>query len=172
MVEKYKIVLCGEGNVGKTSLIHRFVKGTYDTNYKATIGVDIFKKTVELADVTVDLQIWDLGGQSIFSAVRKKFYNHVRGAILVFDLTMPSSFKQLSSWVNELLQSGARIPIILLGNKIDMIALKAVDEMEIKKWMENQPLIDNYYPTSALSGYNVEAAFKKLCEILIEKNEE
>ena len=162
----------GEGNVGKTSLIHRFVKGTYDTNYKATIGVDIFKKTVEHADLTVDLQIWDLGGQSIFLSVRKKFYKHVKGAILVFDLTMPSSFKQLSSWVNELLQSGDRIPIILLGNKVDVIALKAIDETEVKKWMENQPLIDYYFPTSALSGYNVEPAFKKLCEVLIEKNKE
>ena len=83
-----KILLLGDGAVGKTSLVHRFGEGVFEERYKATIGVDIFSKSVTTdSGSAIELQLWDLSGQAHFSAVRSKFYNKADGALLVFDLT-------------------------------------------------------------------------------------
>ncbi|MHA1332213.1 MAG: Rab family GTPase, partial [Candidatus Hodarchaeales archaeon] len=79
ITHKYKIILAGDGSVGKTTLINRFVTGRFTSDYKATIGVDIFSKRFKVNDNAINLQIWDIAGQSLFKNFRRKFYSQARG---------------------------------------------------------------------------------------------
>lgn len=170
MPDQLKILLCGEGNVGKTSLIHRYVKGTFEGTYKATIGVDLFQKLIKIDEEEVSLQIWDLAGQSVFQKIRPRFFAKANGALFAFDLTMPSSFQNLNTWISDLRESEGLVPTILLGNKMDLLDMKAVSDEEITAFVENKSEVKGYFETSAKTGYNVNNAFHKLVEIIYEKS--
>lgn len=161
-----KILLLGDGAVGKTSLVHRFVEGVFEERYKATIGVDIFSKNVTTDGGTqLELQLWDLSGQAHFSAVRSKFYNKADGALLVFDLTNKKTFDNLNSWVNEASSGvGSEIPMFLLGNKVDLTDLIAVSDEEISSYSDTKGW--KWSKSSAKTGENVEEAFKSIASIL------
>lgn len=125
---KKKIVLLGDGGVGKTSLVRRFVEQTFSDDYIATIGVNVKKKRIEDLDLT--MSIWDIFGQRKMSErPREKHYLGADGALVVFDLVRKRTFDDLNDWVSGLLKVTGRIPIIVLGNKYDLIT----DFMEQKK---------------------------------------
>ena len=79
---KYKVVLAGEGAVGKTTLINRFVTGSFSTDYKATIGVQIFSKKLFIKGQEINLQIWDIAGQTLFRKFRSRFFPRLLGCRL------------------------------------------------------------------------------------------
>ena len=116
-----KVVLLGQGGVGKTSLVRRYVKNTFSSDYKQTIGSNFLLKTLQLNKTTrMLIQIWDLSGQDSFRTVRAQYYLYSRGAILVFDLTRPDTLYKLDNWYMDLLQRTGKIPLILVGNKSDL----------------------------------------------------
>ena len=97
-----KIVLLGEANVGKTSIVHRFVENKFRGNYKATLGVNLLKKEVDLCDDgIVSAQIWDLGGQENFKSLRKLYLEGSNGALIIFDLTSKKTFEKLNEWIQD-----------------------------------------------------------------------
>ena len=160
-VTQKKIVLLGDGAVGKTSLVHRYVEGQFNDKYKATIGVDIFSKKVG----NIDLQIWDLSGQEHFAAVRNKFYQKAEGALLVFDLTNKKSFDNLDKWVQESRNGvGSNIPIVLLGNKSDLPELAAIKDPQIADYSKGKNF--KWMKTSAKTGENVEGAFSSIANFM------
>ncbi|MHA2246732.1 MAG: Rab family GTPase [Candidatus Hodarchaeales archaeon] len=162
---KYKIILAGDGDVGKTSLINRFVTGAFTGDYKATIGVAITSKSLVVKDHAgeVNLQIWDIAGQTLFREFRKKFYTKAQGALLVFDLTVPKSLDNLHlSWIKDIHQITGEIPFVLIGNKVDLNELRAISPEEITSFLEAHPNIKAHLDTSALTGENVENAFHEL----------
>lgn len=161
-----KILLLGDGAVGKTSLVHRFVEGVFKDQYKATIGVDIFSKKVETSAGEVELQVWDLSGQSHFAAVRGKFYSKAEGALLVFDLTNADSFSNLEGWIKEVENaSGVIIPMFVLGNKNDLAHLKAVEDDAIASFAGGRNW--KWSTSSAKTGENVEEAFQGIAETVV-----
>ena len=165
---KYKIILAGDGAVGKTSLINRFVTGAFAGDYKATIGVAIASKSLVVKDQEVNLQIWDIAGQTLFREFRKKFYLRAQGALLVFDLTVPKSLDNLHlSWIKDIHQITGEIPSVLIGNKIDLNELRAISPEEIKIFLEEHPNITAHLDTSALTGENVENAFHELVSSML-----
>lgn len=167
MVIQCKIILIGDGAVGKTSLISRFVEGRFESSYQATLGVDLFNKTVNLPNGSVKLNIWDIAGQTAFATVRSSFYASAMGALLVFDLTRPASFENVSSWIDDVNGSGLHsIPIVLLGNKSDLSHLRSISDKSVKKFVTASQRIDTYLETSAKSGANVEKAFQTLVEAI------
>ena len=121
---KFKIILAGAGAVGKTTLMNRFVRGTFAGEYKATIGVDILTKEIiynkENKTHQIKLQIWDIAGQELFRSFRKRFFSNARGCLLIFDLTVPQTLKELHTWVSDIYEIAGSIPIILIGNKVDL----------------------------------------------------
>ena len=119
----YKICIVGDGGVGKTTILHRFVDGIFLENTKLTIGTNFFLKSVELPDenIKVTLQIWDLGGQDRFAVIRPNFYGGAKGIIYVFDLTRRLSLLNLTKWKSEIEHSIGQKPCILLGNKVDLL---------------------------------------------------
>lgn len=165
MVQK-KILLLGDGAVGKTSLVHRFVEGVFNERYKATIGVDIFSKNVATPNGEVELQLWDLSGQAHFSAVRSKFYNKADGALLVFDLTNKQTFENLDSWLAEAKGGvGSDIPMFILGNKMDLSDLLAIQDQEIESYAGQHNW--QWAKSSAKTGENVENAFISIASVVM-----
>jgi len=165
---KYKVVLAGEGAVGKTTLINRFITGSFSTDYKATIGVQIYSKKLFIEEHEVDLQIWDIAGQTLFRRFRTKFFGNAKGALLVFDLTVPSSLYNLTNWINDIKQVTKNIQFILIGNKRDLTNLQSISKEAIDEFlMRTNSDIKAYYDTSALTGENVEQGFNDLVSHMI-----
>merc|ERR1719223_646163 len=97
---QYKIVVLGNGAVGKTSLVMRFCEDYFDRQYKQTVGVDFFVKRVVLpGDVHVSLQIWDIGGQTIGSKMIGNYIYGAQAVLLVYDITNYQSFQDLEDWM-------------------------------------------------------------------------
>lgn len=162
-----KIIIAGEGAVGKTTLINRFVTGSFSDDYKATIGVAIFSKNIFINDTEVNLQIWDIAGQTLFRTFRTKFFTQANGVILVFDITVPNTLDRLNTWIDDIYEVTGEIPLVLLGNKVDILNLKAVNAEEIDEFVEQHSSIGSHYLTSALTGENVEKAFTKLVTLIL-----
>jgi len=163
----YKIVLAGDEGVGKTSLINRFVKGYFTEDYKATIGVNIYTKQLVINNnAEANLQIWDVAGQTSFRKFRQRFFSGARGAFLVFDLTVPKSLDSLhASWIEDIQNNAGEIPLILIGNKVDLRESITVSRQDIMEFLKHHSLVEDHFITSALTGENVENAFHKLTSL-------
>ncbi len=116
----YKVVVVGDGAVGKTSLIRRYCEGKFDASRVATIGVDFYTQQVQLPSETIKLSIWDMAGQERFEVVRTGFYRGSRAAALVYDVTTPASLMNLKRWRDEVLRSAPAQPFLVVGNKVDL----------------------------------------------------
>ncbi|NVM28634.1 MAG: GTP-binding protein [Candidatus Helarchaeota archaeon] len=164
----FKIVVVGDGGVGKTALTVRFAEGVFRDDYKMTIGVDFSIKTIKVPingeTRNVKLQIWDTGGQERFSYVRPLYYKGAVGGLIVFDLTSRKSYENLSRWFTEVSNNCVSIPVILVGNKSDLPD-REVAHSEIEKIAANQKL--PYFESSAKSGLSVNTIFEKLSSTLV-----
>jgi small GTP-binding protein len=155
-----KLILTGDFEVGKTSLIVRFVQNLFKETYHSTVGVEISKKTVDLAENTkINFAIWDIGGQiTQMTPFRKRFYGGANAAFIVIDRTRPESLKSIQKWHNELSKyTGMKMKIIVVANKSDLEDKIIVSEEEIKR-IANQ-LDFHYILTSAKTGENVNELF-------------
>jgi len=170
----WKIVIIGDGAVGKTSIRKRFIGQGFNPIYLSTIGADFSTQTLILGSSTIKFQIWDLAGQPKFKDVRRTFYKGANGAILVYDVTNRQSFKNLENWITELwLHSKLEpIPLILLGNKSDLEkeGIRSIPdqyasyfvEKYTKKTQINHGFEINFLKTSAKTGENINLAFELL----------
>ncbi len=156
-----KVVVAGDGTVGKTSLVRRFCEGKFEQTRVATIGVDFQTKLVELPGRTVKLSIWDMAGQDRFQVIRSGFYRGSRAAALVYDVTVPETFEHLRRWREEVLQAMPEQPFLVVGNKIDLERVQAREQAEGFA-TEIQAA---YLETSALSGEGVPALFETLARL-------
>ncbi len=167
---KLKILLTGAAAVGKTSLVHRFIKQRFQANYKLTVGVDILTKDVEFRQGEIaTLSIWDIGGQQRFEFIRSTFYKGAAGALLVFDLTREQTYTETRKWLTEIRQfSSESIPFVLIGNKADLVqdVGTVIDSNEARAFAENEGSI--YIETSAKSGVNVDDSFTELTRRIID----
>jgi small GTP-binding protein len=165
----FKLILGGDGAVGKTSLVHRFVENTFAKDYKSTIGTSIMKKECNFKELgsTVRFIIWDLAGQSQFKRVRKSYLANAEAGILVYDVTNHQSYENIRNWHDEIINASPNISLILVGNKIDL-----KDEREVKL-QEGSALAEklglSYIETSAKTGENINDAFKMLALLMIKK---
>ncbi|MHA2392061.1 MAG: ADP-ribosylation factor-like protein [Promethearchaeota archaeon] len=155
-----KLILTGDYEVGKTSLILRFVQNLFKNSYHSTVGVEISKKTIDLAENTkINFAIWDIGGQiTQMTPYRKRFYEGANAAFIVIDRTRPESLKSVQKWHNEVSRFiGKNVNIIIVANKSDLEEKISVSEEEIKN-VANQHGF-HYILTSAKTGENVNDLF-------------
>ncbi len=162
----YKMVILGDGGVGKTSLIRRFIEKSFKTDYKSTIGVSHLVKQYTLSEnITVTLNLWDLAGQDMFRSVRKMYFQGAEAAAIVYDVTRPETFEHVEVWMKEIeeLRSRPNFVIILIGNKIDLERKISSEDGDAKAKEFGITFIE----TSAKEGDNVDKAFGALCYLLI-----
>lgn len=160
-----KVIILGDSGVGKTSLMNQFVNKKFSNQYKATIGADFLTKEVMVDNRMVTLQIWDTAGQERFQSLGVAFYRGADCCVLVYDVTVPTTFKTLDSWRDEfLIQASPRdpenFPFILIGNKIDL-ENRAVTAKRAQQWCELKNRCP-YFETSAKDAINVEQAFQTI----------
>jgi Ras-related protein Rab-2A len=166
---RYKIVMLGDGAVGKTAMTTRFTQNFFEADYKRTIGSDfaIKRLTIDEIDAQVTLQVWDLAGQPRFESVRQGFYRGARGGLLLYDVTRRRTFLNVENWKEEAFTNLQKeIPLILVANKVDLEDSRVVATEEGEKYAKKNNLI--YVESSALTGEYVEDAYLNLCRIMIE----
>ncbi len=156
-----KVVVAGNGAVGKTSLIRRFCEGKFELTRVATIGVDFQTQVVALPERTVKLSIWDMAGQDRFQVIRTGFYRGSRAAALVYDITDPESFNSLPRWQTEILDAIKQQPFVVVGNKTDLGRVQPQAAAEAFA----QSIGARYVETSALDGSGVPDLFESLARL-------
>jgi small GTP-binding protein len=171
----YKITLLGDAGVGKTSLVYRFIENRFSRDFKSTLGVNLLKKRVKVKgpdgnDYDVTTQIWDLGGQAAYKKLRKLYLEGSQGALLVFDITSKESFQNLHEWISALYEGREKIPLILIGNKLDLEQNRQVSIEEAHAYAKSLDLKFDVLLTSAATGEGVEEAFLKLIELLLSQS--
>lgn len=155
----FKVVLIGDSGVGKSNLLSRFTRNEFCLESKSTIGVEFATRTLQVEGRTVKAQIWDTAGQERYRAITSAYYRGALGALLVYDVTKPTTFDNVTRWLKELRDhADANIVIMLIGNKTDLKHLRAVATEDAQSYAEKEGL--SFIETSALEATNVEKAFQ------------
>ena len=177
-----KISLLGDGAVGKTNIRRSYLGVGFTQDHLMTIGADFAATERNYnfggKDFNITFQIWDLAGQSTFSNVRSMYYRGCFGGFMVFDRTRPSSFQNIPHWLKELEKNSGKgmVPIVLLGNKYDLIdsadEVVSMDDIntfvdDLNKKSEKNGFVVKYLDTSALTGLNIDKAFETLGETIL-----
>ena len=172
MVLRAKITILGEPEVGKTSLILKFVKNKFPTGYKPTLGADFLLKNItskeipELGDKVVELIIWDIGGQSSYEMDKMTDY-YLQGSnafIMIYDKTNKVSLKELDKWYKKIIKVCGKIPFLVVGNKMDLTNIE-IDESTLKPYKRKWKT--KFVETSAKTGESVSDIFVEITRLLI-----
>ena len=166
-----KIIVCGTGAVGKTSLVRRFVDDKFEFNYLLTVGMEPSNRKLEVENHLVNLIIFDVAGQDRFMTLRDVFFRKANGALMVFDLTRPETLDDLYEWkqqIDERLGTD-RIPTVLIGNKSDLEDSIQLDygALEDNVIPHFKPL--EYLETSAYLDQNVHKSFSILTKEIMKR---
>ena len=162
---QFKLVLLGEGAVGKSSLVLRFVRGQFFDYQESTIGAAFLTQTVALNDTMVKFEIWDTAGQERYHSLAPMYYRGAAAAIVVYDITSPDSFARAKSWVRELQRQGnPNIVIALAGNKSDLASKRKVEPDEARQYAEENNIM--FMETSAKTASNVNELFVQIARKL------
>jgi len=160
-VPVYKVVIAGDENVGKTSLVRQYCEGRFETSRVSTIGVDFQTKVIALPLGEVKLSIWDMAGQERFEIVRTGFYRGMRASALVYDLGVPKTLENLQRWYEETRTNSTCQKYLVVGNKADVITDRNTHVAEVfARLIGAEHII-----TSAATAEGVETLFFKLAEL-------
>lgn len=166
----FKIVFVGNSAVGKTSFLRRFCDDRFYPGMTATVGIDYRVKMVHVGDSQVALQLWDTAGQERYRCITQQFFRKADGVIVMYDLTAKQSFLSVRQWLSSVEEAvGDRVPILLLGNKIDN-----EKEREVPRGLGEQLAKENnliFYECSAYSGHNTKESLLHLARILKEQED-
>ncbi|KPP76127.1 ras-related protein Rab-9A-like [Scleropages formosus] len=160
-----KVILLGDGGVGKSSIMNRYVTNKFDAQLFHTIGVEFLNKDLEVDGHLATVQIWDTAGQERFRSLRTPFYRGSDCCLLTFSVDDSQSFLNLANWKKEFIyyadvKEPENFPFVVLGNKID-VTERQVSAEDARHWCRdngNHP----YYETSAKDATNVAAAFEEV----------
>ncbi|CAM9808830.1 unnamed protein product, partial [Ectocarpus sp. 13 AM-2016] len=159
-----KVILLGDGTVGKTSIATRFAQGDFSQMYKQTIGLDFFVKRIFLpGDVQVTMQMWDIGGQSIGSKMMSKYIFGAHAVIMCYDITNYDSFQNLDDWyrlVVKTFEKGVMPYVAMVGNKCDLSHMRAVRTTSAHQFADDNNMYTFFM--SAKSGDQVDACFHRI----------
>lgn len=162
----FKVVLLGEGRVGKTSLISRYVKNEFPEETDTTTQATFLTKNVNVGRRHADLQVWDTAGQERFHALGPIYYRDADAAILVYDIADRRSFTMVRNWVKELRKVvGTRITIFIAANKCDLERSIQVSWEDADEYAQSIPA--PLVRTSARSGKGVENLFLEVTKSLL-----
>ncbi|MFW9949616.1 MAG: GTP-binding protein [Candidatus Thorarchaeota archaeon] len=163
-IYRFKFIIIGDHEVGKTSILRRFVEGRFLTDYRTTIGLNVLTHNFEFFGNEISLFLWDIGAQKYFKRYRRVYYKGAQAAFIVFNITNKDSFYNVVEWFNELNEfCENKLSIVIVGNKQDLEEQRQVEYEEAVTLAEMLSEQHNrkisYIETSALTGENIEEAF-------------
>ena len=170
-----KICLLGDAAVGKTSLIRRFVEDVFDDKYLVTLGTKVTMKELNIKSpkmkqrLKMTLMIWDIMGQKELKRLLTSFYNGAKGALIVADITRKETLESIDDWILSLHNCVGKVPVLLLLNKSDLMDQTAIKQDEIIDLAKKHDI--SFLFTSAKTGKNVDKAFMRLSEMLLQKEQ-
>ena len=169
-IDNYKIVLIGDINVGKTSILSRFRYGSFESDYMPTLGIDFFSKNLFFEDKTIRLILWDTAGQERFRSLIPSYLKNADCIIIVFDITNKESFLSLNKWLTDAKNNASENTIyVICGNKIDLKERRTVNENEINEYIEKNTGVI-YMECSAKNGQGIKDLFNAIAKNLGENN--
>ena len=167
MVEKtVKIVVAGDGGVGKTSFLNRLVHDNFDIKSELTKGVDFFSKSLQINGTDINFVMWDFAGQEQFKSLLDGFVEGSIAAFLLFDLTRVSTIENVVNWLGKL-KKLSHMPIMILGTKYDLLENKFESNLDqyLISLVESDNLL-RYMKISSKTGYNIKEVFHSLIDML------
>lgn len=164
---EFKLVLVGDGGVGKTTFVKRHLTGEFEKKYVATLGVEVRPLDFVTNFGKIRFNVWDTAGQEKFGGLRDGYYIQGQCAIIMFDVTARTTYKHVPNWHRDLTRVCDNIPICLVGNKVDIKDRKVKARQVTFHRKRNLP----YYDISAKSNYNYEKPFLWLARKLVGRDE-
>jgi len=166
----FKIMLLGEPEVEKTVLAQKFCFDLFNPSERLVIGVDFYVKTIKLLGKKIKLQIWDVGGEERFRFLLSTYCLGANAAMIIYDITNSKTLDQISEWTKIVREKANDIPIMLVGNKLDLEESRKLNREEgieiVKKYN-----LSTYSEISTKTGQNVEKSFESLTEFLLNQFE-
>ena len=165
-----KILLIGDSQVGKTSLLLKYTEHVFPEEHIATIGVEYKDKFIVKDNYNIRLQIWDTAGQERFHSITKNIYRNANGVLFVYDITNQESFNNIKNWIKDLQNVGNDIKGVIIGNKLDLEQKRDVSKEDLEEIGKKNKM--PFLETSAKQNINVNEGFDLLVnELLKGKNE-
>ncbi len=161
-----KIVLLGDGRVGKTSILNRYINNTFNENQEMTVNCSYYQKDLEFDGIKYTFCLWDTAGQEKFNALTNIYYRDAKGAILVYDVSLKETFQKVEKWYDELTVFNSDTVIAVAGNKIDMKKVD-IDNNIIDDFCKEKNV--NHIFTSAKTGEGLEEVFYIVCKNIANK---
>ena len=157
-----KIIVVGNGQVGKTTLTVKFVKDIFTTEYKKTLGVDFLtiKKYLKKIDKEIEFYIWDTAGQDYYNAITRRYYRGADAALIAFSVNDKESFNNVKSWYDKVVQECGNIAMALAMTKIDLKDNIQVTDEEAKNLAKSLNI--NLFKVSSKNGININECFEYL----------
>ena len=167
---KLKLLIIGDSNVGKTSMLLNYTDNYFPESHLATIGVEYKVKEIKTDKYNIALQIWDTAGQERFRSITKSFFRNTNGILFVYDITSRRSFQSLKDWIKDSEMHDSGFEKILVGNKIDLEAKREVQTDELKEYGLKKKI--DIIETSAKERINIDEAFKKIVDLILGNKDE
>ncbi|XP_063073590.1 ras-related protein Rab-19-like [Engraulis encrasicolus] len=166
----FKIILIGDSNVGKTSVVQSFKSGLFTERQHNTIGVDFTVRTLNIQGKRVKMQVWDTAGQERFRTITQSYYRSAHAALIAYDITRRATFHSVTHWLREVQNFGAtNVLLTLIGNKCDLEDQRQVRFEEACSLAEENGMVAAL-ETSAKEARNVEQVFTLIAETLLATN--
>ena len=166
--QKCQLLIIGDSQVGKTSILRRFAQEKFNADYLATIGVDFYVKDVIINERKIHVKMWDTAGQERYRTITQGFFRNGQGLIIVYDISSQESFDNLKYWIESIHNNAIdskNIPGIILGNKIDL-AERVVDKKKAEDYAKSSNY--EYFEVSAKTGEGIDNSMKYLIQKVIE----
>lgn len=163
---EFKLILVGDGGVGKTTFVKRHLSGEFEKKYVATLGVEVHPLVFHTNRGPIKFNCWDTAGQEKFGGLRDGYYIQGECAIIMFDVTSRITYRDVPNWHRDLVRVCDNIPIVLCGNKVDIKDRKVKAKQIVFHRKKNL----QYYDISAKSNYNFEKPFLWLARKIVKDN--
>ncbi|CAD5112177.1 DgyrCDS1410 [Dimorphilus gyrociliatus] len=157
-----KVIIVGNGAVGKSSMIQRYCKGFFTKNYKKTIGVDFLEKEIEIEEDLFRLMLWDTAGQEEYDAITKSYYRGAQACIIVFSTVDSDSFEAVPIWNQKVIDEVGHVNTVLVLNKMDLIRGALVTELDADNLAKKMNM--KLFKTSVKNNENVNDIFTYLAQ--------
>lgn len=152
-----KVIVIGNGTVGKSCMIQRYCKGYFTKEYKKTIGVDFLERMINVQNEDVRLMLWDTAGQEEFDSLTQQYYRGAQACVLAFSTVDYNSFTAIPKWKEKVEKECGSIPMVLVQNKVDLIDASTVRQEEAEEMAKKLRL--RLYRTSVKEDVNVNEVF-------------